>query len=89
MLELAATDISYGEVDAAALGVAAPRGAKMTTIDLGDAGHRDHGRSHAAVRGTRAVAARLPFGLSAPARLAGRPVTRCGSSARARTRARS
>ncbi len=72
VLELAATDISYGEVDAAALGVGAPRGAKMTTIDLGDAGHRDHGRSHPPVRGTRAVAARLPFGLSAPARLAGR-----------------
>jgi hypothetical protein len=73
VLELTATDVSYGEVDAAALGVGAPRGATVTTIDLGDAGHHDHGRSQPPVRGTRAVAARLPFGLSAPARLAGRP----------------
>lgn len=74
VLELTATDISYGKVDAAALGVTAPRGAKMTTVDLGDAAHRGPGGlDRPAVSGPGAVSARVPFRLSAPARLVGLP----------------
>src|SRR3954451_9102439 len=73
VLELTATDISYGRVDPDALRVGAPRGAKMTTVDLGDAGGKDGRGPHATVSGARAVGARLPFRLSAPARLVGLP----------------
>ena len=67
----------------------APRGAKMTTVDLGDAATGPGGRTG------RPSAARPPSrpacrsGLSAPARSSGSPGTRCASSARARTPARS
>ena len=67
VLELTATDISFGKVDAAALGVTAPRGAKMTTVDLGDAAHRAPAAGTGRPSAARAPSsARVPFRLERP-----------------------
>lgn len=72
VLELAATDISYGPVAAASLAVAVPRSAKVTRVDLG--GHGKEAKGGAPdVTGPDAVAKALPFGLTAPATLVGLP----------------
>jgi outer membrane lipoprotein-sorting protein len=79
VLELTATDISFGPVDASALAVTPPAGAKVTKIDLSGAG-QDHGATGHAKSGAneqpsdpKQVAAQLPFALSAPDTLVGLP----------------
>jgi outer membrane lipoprotein-sorting protein len=79
VLELKATDIRFGPVDASALDGSLPPGAKVKTIDLGRysrraADKRDAGGPHAPdVTGPQAVGAQVPFKLSAPDQLAGLP----------------
>lgn len=77
VLELEATDISYGAVPSSALTPPAPPGAKHQRVRLGAmtmgrhaARHEKHGR---AVRGARAVGARLGDALRAPRMLVGLP----------------
>jgi outer membrane lipoprotein-sorting protein len=78
VLELKATDIAFGPVDAANLNVAPPSGAKVTTVDLGDAGQHGSAADKKAGAGDPAtdpktVAKDLPFTLSAPDTLVGLP----------------
>jgi len=83
VLELEATDVSYGAIDADDLDVDLPAGTEVTDLSpaAGPAGAhgalgRDgaHGAAGAgAVRGVEAVQARLPFRLAAPETLAGLP----------------
>ena len=72
VLELKATDISFGPVAASDLDAGPPVGAKVSTIDLGghDAGA---GTDKPDVTGVQAVSAALPFKLSAPGKLVGLP----------------
>lgn len=72
VLELAATDVSYGPVPDSVFAAGPPAGTKV--VDLNPAGHDRAGRP-AEVHGVRAVKARLDFPLSAPSRLAGLPRT--------------
>ncbi|MDX6727212.1 MAG: hypothetical protein QOK49_2017 [Baekduia sp.] len=79
VLQLEATNISFGPVSASDLDVASPTGAKVTTIDLGSAA-KDHGTTGTDPSGAKdapadpkQVAAQLPFALSAPATLVGLP----------------
>jgi hypothetical protein len=77
VIELKATDISYGTVAASNFAVSPPSGAKIVKITLPAgttaAKHaRDHGRRHD-VSGAAAVAKRLPFTLVAPNKLVGLP----------------
>ncbi len=88
VLELKATDISFGQVNSGDLSVKAPAGAK--TVQVAPSADRSHARtngkgqrshaavtggqrSHADVTGTAAVQAHLPFTLGAPATLVGLP----------------
>lgn len=98
-LEVAATDISFGPVDASAVSVPVPAGAKVETIDLPS--HADEHKTsfspakraelkaefkRRAALTPAQVAAALPFKLSAPATLAGQSRTAVrlvGSSAKA------
>jgi outer membrane lipoprotein-sorting protein len=76
VLELAATDISYGAVPASAFSVSPPAGAKVVEVGRGgspEAGNRRAGRRKRPVTGLAAVQARLPFRLAAPGRLIGLP----------------
>lgn len=79
VLELAITDLSYGTVAERDLAVAPPAGAKITSIDLASklGGHDsggETGKSKSADQtGAKAVAAAVPFTLSAPATLVGLP----------------
>jgi hypothetical protein len=88
VLELAATDISYGAVDSSAFDISVPPGAKVETVDLtgGDTANRgdDHlgslGRGDKAehpkpIEGLGAVKAKATFDVSAPAALAGQDRT--------------
>lgn len=70
VLELAATGITYGPIDASALTVGVPAGAHVTRMDF-SGGDKGAGGDPAAVTGQDAVAKALPFTLSAPATLAG------------------
>jgi outer membrane lipoprotein-sorting protein len=70
VLELAATDISYGKIPAADVAAAPPRGA--TTVELNPAGHDLRGRA-GPVRGLAAVQRNVGFTVSAPGSLAGLP----------------
>jgi outer membrane lipoprotein-sorting protein len=77
VIELKATDISYGTVAASDFAVSPPSGAKVVKITLpaGNAAAkhaRGHGRHHD-VTGAAAVAKRLPFALVAPNKLVGLP----------------
>ncbi len=77
VIELKATDISYGAVAASDFAVSPPSGAKIVTITLpagsAAAKHaRGQGRGHD-VSGAAAVAKRLPFTLVAPSKLVGLP----------------
>lgn len=76
VLELKATDISYGRVSSSVFSLRPPSGAKVVNIDLpaGAAGTQDkaHGKArtratHPSVAGVRAVASHLRFPLAAPA----------------------
>lgn len=72
VLELAATDISYGAVDAAALRMSTPAGAKVVRMDL--AGKQDaRGKELPPITGQAAVAKAVPFALAAPPTLVGLP----------------
>ncbi|QEC50384.1 outer membrane lipoprotein carrier protein LolA [Baekduia soli] len=77
VLELEATDISYGRVPTADLSAPVPAGTKVTTVDLG--GHAPAGaaggRGGASTTATtpQAVAKALAFPLSAPDTLVGLP----------------
>jgi outer membrane lipoprotein-sorting protein len=74
VLELKATDITFGPVDAANLNVTPPSGAKVTTVDLGDAGqHGSAGDKKDPATDPKTVAKDLPFTLSAPDTLVGLP----------------
>ncbi len=77
VIELKATDISYGAVAASDFAVTPPAGAKIVKVSLpagtGAAAHaRGRGR-HQEVTGAAAVAKRLPFTLVAPDKLVGLP----------------
>ncbi len=80
VIELSATDVSYGAVPESTYSIDPPAGAK--TVDVmpsggarGGPGHRGKGaRRHGKlVSGRAAVARKLPFQLSTPDTLAGRP----------------
>ncbi|MEY2513414.1 MAG: hypothetical protein QOJ89_772 [bacterium] len=79
VLELKATDISYGAVADADVAAPASRGAKVVDLSpqasQADAGaeHADPSAAKPAVNGVDAVAARLDFKLAAPEKLAGLP----------------
>jgi outer membrane lipoprotein-sorting protein len=74
VLELKATDISFGTVAESDLAAPIPAGIKVTDVDL--AGQGDHGgpSTHGKESNDpKAVAAHLPFTLSAPGTLVGLP----------------
>ncbi len=73
VLELAATDISYGPVDAAALRVAVPANAKVVRTDLGGARRDAAGKEVGSITGQAAVTKAVPFSLAAPEALVGLP----------------
>jgi outer membrane lipoprotein-sorting protein len=77
VLELKATEVSYGAVADSAVDVAPPAGAKVTDLNPSDAKRtvKQHERSakHADVKGAAAVQRELDFDLVAPAELAGLP----------------
>jgi outer membrane lipoprotein-sorting protein len=88
VLELSATDVSYGPIDDDDLAAEPPAGARVVdlTPQMTDAhsGSADHGapgapgavdRGGRAIRGVAAVQAELPFRLAAPETLAGLPRT--------------
>ncbi len=82
VLELKATDISYGPVPRSVFHISPPSGAKVVKVDTSAAGggltsararlHREHGR-HAQISGVAAVARHLSFPLVAPNSLVGLP----------------
>jgi outer membrane lipoprotein-sorting protein len=84
VLELKATDISYGGVPASVFKITPPSGAKVVRVDSASAGasaastaassaKRLHGKRHKEITGAAAVAKRLPFRLRAPSKLVGLP----------------
>jgi outer membrane lipoprotein-sorting protein len=79
VLELKATDISYGRVDPSAFKISPPSTAKVVTINTAQAtrGHAGGSKKlrghHQDVTGASAVAKRLPFKLVAPVKLVGLP----------------
>jgi hypothetical protein len=84
VLELKATQISYGQVSAGAFNVNAPRGAKVVTVSTpagqsaahaasGAHGKSGRGKHATQVTGKAAVQAHLPFTLAAPGALDGLP----------------
>ncbi|HMG98451.1 MAG TPA: hypothetical protein VK546_05985, partial [Gaiellales bacterium] len=75
VLALDVTDISYGSVDAGALAITPPAGAKV--VDLGSLDHTGAAGSSgtSATQGLTAVQAAVPFTLAAPDTLVGLPRT--------------
>jgi hypothetical protein len=75
VLELKATDISYGTVSSADLTIKSPAGAKVVRVSptAGHAAKPNRGKHQAEVTGPAAVQSHLPFTLAAPAELAGLP----------------
>ncbi len=80
VLELKATDISYGKVDPSVFNVAPPTGAKVVQVDTSKAhtsamtkAKRLRKGNHRVLSGASAVAKRLPFTLVAPHQLVGLP----------------
>jgi outer membrane lipoprotein-sorting protein len=78
VLELKATDISYGRIDPSVFAISPPNAAKVVKINTASAGHAEMtkpGRRahHRDVSGVAAVAKRLPFKLVAPSKLVGLP----------------
>jgi len=75
VLELKATDISYGPVSSGDLTIQTPGGAK--TVQVSPTADRSHARTNSKrpgdVTGPAAVQSHLPFTLAAPAKLAGLP----------------
>ena len=72
VIELAATDISYGPVSSASLDVKPPADAKVVEVSPPAQGAQDHG-TEPKVSGADAVAKQLDFPLAAPDTLAGLP----------------
>jgi outer membrane lipoprotein-sorting protein len=68
VLELAATNVSYGSIPASTLSARLPQGTRTVELDPPTA---DHSGRPTHVRGVAAVQKRLPFRLSAPEELAG------------------
>jgi outer membrane lipoprotein-sorting protein len=80
VLELKATNISYGPVKAGNLSIKAPAGAKVVQISPTAAAHAGaatakakKGKHPTGVTGAAAVQAKLPFRLAAPKKLVGLP----------------
>jgi outer membrane lipoprotein-sorting protein len=81
VLELKATNISYGAVAASNFNISPPAGAKVVKVSTPGAGGsaskaektKKHGRKEAQVSGAAAVARHLPFALVAPKTLVGVP----------------
>ena len=72
VLELKATDISYGAVPASDFNISPPRSAKVVKVKTPSAGKAETARKHHRdVSGVKAVAGKLPFKLDAPASLVG------------------
>lgn len=71
VLELEATDVSFGPVAASSLSVPVPSGAK--TVNLDTSGKRDESGREKPVIGAAAVQKELSFKLAAPATLVGLP----------------
>jgi outer membrane lipoprotein-sorting protein len=75
VLELAATEISYGPVSSSVFAFSPPAGAKITQIEsptpASSEPNEDHTRGSLRVTGQPAVQAALPFSLDAPTTLAG------------------
>jgi outer membrane lipoprotein-sorting protein len=74
VLELKATDISYGAVPASDFAISPPPSAKVVQVDLPAGGHGAAGHKGTDVTGKAAVARRLSFPLSAPDKLVGLPL---------------
>jgi len=72
VLELAATDVSYGEIPDRDLRIAVPSGTRTVTVDQ-PAGGAGHGNAKTDVAGAQAVQRELGFQLAAPRELAGLP----------------
>ncbi len=72
VLELKATDVSFGDVEDSDLRVSIPSGVEAVDVDA-PAGHGGKPGSREDVTGVAAVQKRLGFKLSAPAKLAGLP----------------
>jgi hypothetical protein len=75
VLELKATDISYGPVSSGDLSIQAPGGAKVVQVSptADHAAKSNVKQRHAVLSGPAAVQSHLPFTLAAPAKLAGLP----------------
>ena len=75
VIELKATDISYGAVPASTFTASPPAGAQVQTVTLPTGDHSTKGSVHGRheVTGAAAVAKRLPFKLTAPDKLVGLP----------------
>ncbi len=79
VLELKATDITYGAVAASNFAISPPSGAKVVTVSTPNSDHGSAAKSgardrrHHELRGAAAVAKHLPFSLVAPQRLVGLP----------------
>ncbi len=79
VLQLKATDISFGRVSSSVFAITAPRGAKIVTVSTPtssgtattSSGKLRKGKQRAEVTGVAAVARHLSFGLVAPAKLVG------------------
>ena len=75
VIELKATNISYGSVPASNFTASPPSGAKIEKVTLPTDEHSAKGSRHGhhQVTGAAAVAKRLPFKLTSPAKLVGLP----------------
>jgi outer membrane lipoprotein-sorting protein len=77
VLELKATDISFGPVHSSDIEIPQPNGAKVVTVSTPSGSAADHSakqhgaKRHAEVTGVAAVARHLPFALVAPKTLVG------------------
>lgn len=75
VLALSATEVSYGAVPSSVFSLSLPPGVKMTKITppahAPQGGHSSRPRIDASTTGLAAVQAKLPFGIQAPATLAG------------------
>jgi outer membrane lipoprotein-sorting protein len=82
VLELKATNISYGPVPASNFAVSPPPGSKVVKLSSAQGNaisakaakaQRAHGRQHHQITGLAAVASQVPFKVAAPATLVGLP----------------
>ncbi len=79
VLQLAATDISFGPQSASVFNISPPSGSHVVSLSGNTASSHtpleSRDRDHALVTGVKAVSGHLPFALDAPGTLAGRPRT--------------